>query len=258
MSAFIVVIIILVIVIIVACTASFYLLREEATADHEALTHRTRTQYHLPGSQPSRPPRKSKNKSWYLPNIPGILGKDSPREATHSDASKSKVRSSSRKGRVQVNGGDSDWDDSSDTELANHRLQSTSGQREKSLSSVPMSQKDAATGVLPSGSLSGSQVFSPSEAASSVHFDPHGVRGLPYLDRAAPHPTNMSVQSHLYSPINSPSSSPPPNPKRRSIPVSIETVWSNESQAGNSQAFTAHPQASVYTFQSGSKFIENL
>ncbi|PPQ72760.1 hypothetical protein CVT24_012800 [Panaeolus cyanescens] len=254
-AAFIVVIIVLVIVIIVACTASFYLLREEANADHEALTHRTRPQYHLPGSAPTRPSRKSKNKSWYLPRI--LLGQEPRSDGNPGDPSKSKIGS----GRVHINSDDSDWDGSTDNEMSKHKLQGVSQQRGRSSSSAPMSQKEFSADMLPSTSLSGSRFFSPSsDTASSVHFDPHGIRGIPYLDRAAPQPTNMSLQSHLYSPIHSPSASPPPNPKRRSIPVSIETAWTDESQNayGSSQAFTMHPQTSVHTFSGGSKFIENL
>lgn len=125
-----------------------------------------------------------------------------------------------------------------------------------------LSRSDNQSGLLRNGS-SGSESFvagprfyahrTTSDDASSLRYDPHDVRGLPYPEQFPISP--RATTSEVGSPLNSPTSSSPSSPIPRRIMKSPEPISSTASYDRVRDSLTQLPPP---VLASGSKFFESL
>ena len=213
--------------------------------DAEAQNHPARGLYQL--SVPPDPTYRGTAKAYFARILGNISGSQKSSKDIRMD--KSKIPSKHRgQGWMQAGNG-ADDSDSADERPATRKQDS-----KNSDSPTSMTVSDLDT-------LSSSNGFAPttSDAASSVRFDPHAVRGLSsYADQLPSSLTRQSVmpsiQSQLHSPqssqsfLSSPSQMPMTPPERTTSPASID----------NDIPFPADSRPPLRTFESGSKFIEGL
>jgi len=248
-SAFIALVVVLVLIIIIACSATVYLLREDIAEDGEALTREvpSRGRYRLSGSQANSVYKKS-SRNWFT----NILRVPAPRRPT-SKVRSDKPQTAPGQGWFRAGNG-SDWESPS--------------QNQKYGGSMRMAEQDASSMSSPRSSnvesFPRSHFYSSmSEASSSVRFDPHAVRGLPYGDPSTHVSRSIipSIRSHMYSPPSSPPLSPTPHGSVRaalaSSPEPMGRSFSNDS-LGNDDSTPTSPCPPVRTFEGGTKFIEGL
>ncbi|PPQ82375.1 hypothetical protein CVT25_008336 [Psilocybe cyanescens] len=256
-AAFITLVVVLVIIIIAACSAVIYILRVDMAEDEEALTRGSRGRYQMSREGPSYPKR---SKNWFsdILHIPGTRQR-SPK--VRSDKPRIVVGHAGQGWIHAGSGNDSDFD-SSDNLPSQKRNQSTPASTK-----MRLADQDTSSLVTPRSSNAGSfphmsrMYSSTSDAASSVRFDPHGLRGLSYADNSlSAQGIIPSIQSQLYSPPSSPSLSPITHDLSQTPLTTLESLRqsrSNESLIGPSNLLTP-TRPSVRTFEGGTKFIEAL
>ncbi|KAF8810038.1 hypothetical protein BYT27DRAFT_6499014 [Phlegmacium glaucopus] len=235
-TAFIVVVVVLVTIIITSSSLVIYLLRD-SPRDQEALRRRRYNAQPLGGSDLPNP-RYSQKLSSYLW---GSKGRHNPR----SD------KSTPRSGQGWIQTNDREWDlGSSDA------LRSSEGNQ-----LIAMSEQRSSEFSIIEPRIYTPHVHSPaSDTASSIHYDPQDLRGMPYPEHFAlsPQATIPSIQSQLCSPT----SSSPPSPVPHRITRSPEPIANTPSyDSGHDSVQDSLPQSSAQslpTFRSGTKFFESL
>ncbi|KAF8162799.1 hypothetical protein B0H34DRAFT_794574 [Crassisporium funariophilum] len=253
-TAFIVVVVVLVLIIVISCTAVAYLLRESAREDEEIAHRQNRNRYLQPSASydPSHP---LTSKKWSS-RISGVFSFQRRSRIARPDKSRSMLGHSSQ-GWIQAGNGN-DWD--SDSQEALPTLKNK-------FNTTRMTEQQQSPIATPRSSLVGAYSYtaaprlsSPtSDAASSIRYDPHGVRGLnPDQYSLSPQPTLQSIQSQLYSPTSSPALSPVPRLTQSPVPLEIsEPINVNDEGARRSNP-QSQSAPTHQTFGGGTKFIEAL
>jgi len=233
------VVVVLVAIIITSFSAVIYLLRAGAPEDQEA---QRRRRYNTQALGDPNPGYWKKCYSYLW----GSRGRHNP----HSEKPRTRMGHSG-KGWIQAN--DREWDiDSAD----GRGLRSPEGNR-----LIPMQMQERGPSESP---IIGPHIYTPrmhsptSDAASSIRYDPHDLRGLPYPEQFAssPQATIPSIQSKLYSPTSS--SPPSPVPRRIISPEPIAKAPSFDSGHDSVQDSLPQSAQALRTFGSGTKFFESL
>ncbi|RDB19357.1 hypothetical protein Hypma_013673 [Hypsizygus marmoreus] len=245
-GGFIAVIVCLVLVIVVSCTAVFFLLRDQKAFDEEQARRRKRSRYHHSGSETQIPSYEgTSTRQMWSARLLSFLRRGNTQNNTHSrGASRIRMKRGGLHGWVQTGSGDG-WD--SDASV------------ERRARAVPTVVEEVHTPSPPS-------VYTPprfaptpvsrsiSDSASSVRFDLHAIRGLPYPDRhGSPQSTLPNIQSQLS--ISSYSPAPSPVPIRTLSPEPIPEAMTLED---DTRHYVTPSGAVMRTFPGGTKFIEAL
>lgn len=229
--------------------------------DAEAQNYPARGRYQL-SVPPSDPTCRGTAKSYFARIFGNISGSRKSTKDIRKDKSRISRKHHEQGWMPAENGADGDSDSADE-------FQATPKQKSKSPDSpisMTMSAVSLATLSFPNGfPPTPSQLSNSSfDASSSVRFDPHGIRGLSYADQlpsSTSQVTMPSIQSQLYSP-QSPQSSQSflssPSQMATTLSDSLERTTSPASTDNDGDLFLADPRPPLRTFESGSKFIEEL
>ena len=214
--------------------------------DAEAQNHPARGLYQL-----SVPPDRGTAKTYFARILGSISGSRKSSKDIRMD--KSRIPNKHRgQGWMQAGNGADEDSDSADERPATRKQHSKNSDSPTSVTISDLDTLNSSTGFAPTTS----------DAASSAHFDPHGVRGLSYADQLPSSLTRQavmpSIQSQLYSPQSSQSFLSSPNQMAMTSPELLERTTSPASIDNDEIPFPADSRPPLRTFESGSKFIEGL
>jgi hypothetical protein len=260
-AAFITLVTILVLIIAFSCSAVVYLMLEDMSHDAES-----QNLNRLPGGRyqlsvaPSDPTHHGAAKTYFA----GILGKISGSRKPNSDIRKDKP-GISRKSRGQgwLQAGSSselELSDSADERQAARKPKSKFSDNSTSMT-IPDRDSVSLVTLRPStmeaSPPSISRLSSPSpDAASSVHFDPNGVRGLSYTDQL---PSSSSLQAVIPNTQSQLYSSQYSSSRSLNEPQPGEVATASPAPDNDGDLVVADPpRPLIRTFESGSRFIEGL
>lgn len=267
-AAFVALVTILVLIIVISCSAVVYLMLEDVSHDPESQNRNRPARYQL-SAHPSDSTHHGSAQTYFR----GILDKISGSRKSSSDIRKDKPgisRKSRGLGWLQAGSG-SDWDsDSPDERQAARKPMSQSSynstamtmQDSNSMSLVTLPTPNADADAFP-------PLFSRLSSPSSDAFDPHSIRGLSYADQL---PTSSSLRTlvpSIPSQPHSPQSSqfslsrslnePKPSEIATASPASLERISSPDPTDNDGDPPSADPpRPLIRTFESGSRFIEEL